>query len=175
MSSPAASHRREALLFETYLKRRGLKLTPERRDLFEEIFKRHEHFEADELLFRMKQRGRKISRATIYRGLELLLAAGVVGRVRVGDEGFRYERLHAGEHHDHMICLGCGKIIEFYEPKIEELQDRVCARVGFRPVTHSHHIRGFCRDCRRTKPAAGEIETAPGDDGAPRHAIETES
>jgi len=80
-------NRREAVLFEAYLKRHGLKFTPERRVLFDEIFKRHEHFEADELLFRMKQRGRKISRATIYRGLELLIAAGVVGRVRVGDRG----------------------------------------------------------------------------------------
>ena len=150
-------NRRESALFQAYLKRHGLKFTPERRDLFDEIFKRHEHFEADELLFRMKQRGRKISRATIYRGLELLIAAGVVGRVRVGDEGFLYERLHAGEHHDHMICLGCGKIIEFFEPKIEELQDRVCAKAGFRAVTHSHHIRGFCRDCRRSKVAGPEL------------------
>lgn len=175
MSRSTGTHRREAALFQTYLKRHGLKLTSERRDLFEEIFKRHEHFEADELLFRLKQRGRKISRATIYRGLELLRAAGVVGRVRVGDEGFRYERLHAGEHHDHMICIGCGKIIEFYEPRIEELQDFVCARVGFHPVTHSHHIRGFCRDCRKSKPAAGEIESAPRERDPGRVSIETES
>jgi Fur family ferric uptake transcriptional regulator len=169
------SNRREAALFQTYLKRRGLKFTPERRDLFEEIFKRHEHFEADELLFRLKQRGRKTSRATIYRGLDLLVAAGVVGRVRVGEEGFRYERLHAGEHHDHMICMGCGRIIEFYEPKIEALQDRVCARSGFHPVTHSHHIRGFCRDCKKTKRAAGEMETALPLPAPMRLSIETES
>ena len=168
-------NRREAALFQAYLKRHGLKFTPERRDLFDEIFKRHEHFEADELLFRMKQRGRKISRATIYRGLELLIAAGVVGRVRVGDEGFRYERLHAGEHHDHLICLGCGKIIEFYEPRIEELQDRVCTRLGFRAVTHSHEIRGFCRDCRKSRAAGPEIESARGAAVRPRAFAETES
>lgn len=154
------SNRREAALFETYLKRRGLKLTPERRDLFEEIFKKHEHFEADDLLIRMKTRGRKISRATIYRTLELLSAAGVVGKVRVGEEGYRYERLHAGEHHDHLICIGCGRIIEFYEPRIESLQDTVCDRAGFRAVTHSHQIRGYCRECRKTKRSAGELESA---------------
>jgi Fur family ferric uptake transcriptional regulator len=156
------SNRREALLFQTYLKRRGLKLTPERRGLFEEIFKRHEHFEADELLFRLKKRGRKISRATIYRGLELLVGAGVVGRVRVGEEGYRYERLHAGEHHDHLICICCGRIIEFFEPRIERLQEAVCARASFHPVTHSHQIRGFCRDCKKTQKSAGELEGAPG-------------
>lgn len=169
-------NRREAALFQAYLRRHGLKFTPERRDLFDEIFKRHEHFEADELLFRMKQRGRKISRATIYRGLELLVAAGVVGRVRVGDEGFRYERLHAGEHHDHLICLGCGRIIEFYEPKIEGLQDRVCARLGFRAVTHSHEIRGFCRDCRKSRAVSAEdAEPAFGPRVPVRLVIETES
>jgi Fur family transcriptional regulator, ferric uptake regulator len=169
------SNRPEAILFQRYLKNRGLKFTPERRDLFDEIFKRHEHFEADELLFRLKQRGRKISRATIYRGLDLLVSAGVVGRVRVGEEGYRYERLHAGEHHDHMICLGCGKIIEFFEPAIEELQDRVCARAGFRAVTHSHHIRGFCRDCRKSKAVDPAIESARHPTGGPRITIETES
>jgi Fur family ferric uptake transcriptional regulator len=148
-----SSHRREAELFQAYLKRRGLKLTSERRDLFDEIFRRHEHFEADEILFRMKKKGRKISRATIYRGLELLVAAGVVGRVRVGEEGYRYERLHAGQHHDHMICVSCGKIIEFYEPRIEKLQDEVCERAGFRALTHSHQIRGLCRDCRKKEKA----------------------
>lgn len=152
------SNRREAALFETYLRRRGLKLTPERRALFEEMFRSHEHFEADELLFRLKKRGCKISRATIYRGLELLVAAGVVGRVRVREEGYRYERLHAGEHHDHLICIGCGRIIEFYEPRIEQLQDAICARTRFRAVMHSHQIHGFCRECCRTKKAAGQIE-----------------
>jgi len=74
-----------------------------------------------------------------------------------------------------MICLGCGKIIEFFEPKIEELQDRVCARAGFRAVTHSHHIRGFCRDCRKSTAVDPEIESArPPRDGA-RLLIETES
>lgn len=153
-------NRPESALFHTYLKRRGLKLTPERRDLFQEIFRRHEHFEVDELLFRLKKGGRKISRATIYRGLDLLVNAGLVGRVRVGEEGYRYERLNAGEHHDHMICIGCGRIIEFYEPRIEALQDQVCARQSFRAVTHSHQIRGYCRDCRKAKKAAGEIESA---------------
>jgi Fur family ferric uptake transcriptional regulator len=144
-------HHREAVLFRSYLKQRGLKLTPERRDLFDEIFRRHEHFEADELHFRLRRQGKKISRATVYRGLELLVDSGVVGRVRVGEEGYRYERLHAGEHHDHLICTGCGRIIEFFEPKIERLQDAICAAHGFRAVAHSHQIRGLCRECQRTK------------------------
>ncbi len=91
---------------------------------------------------------KKISRATIYRTLELLVDSGIVGRVRIGESGYRYERLRAGEHHDHLICNECGRVIEFFEPRIEQLQDEVCERYGFLPLTHSHQMRGICRQCR---------------------------
>ena len=62
--------------------------------------------------------------------LDLLVDSGIVGRVRIGDTGYRYERLRAGEHHDHLICNECGRVIEFFEPRIESLQDEVCERYG---------------------------------------------
>ena len=91
---------RERGIFRKYLERRGLKLTAERLAVFDELFARHEHFEADELLVRLRASHKKISRATIYRTLELLVDSGIVGRVRIGESGYRYERLRAGEHHD---------------------------------------------------------------------------
>jgi Fur family ferric uptake transcriptional regulator len=139
---------RERGIFRKYLERRGLKLTAERQAVFDELFARHEHFEADELLMRLRARHKKISRATIYRTLELLVDSGIVGRVRIGESGYRYERLRAGEHHDHLICNECGRVIEFFEPRIEQLQDEVCERYGFLPLTHSHQMRGICRQCR---------------------------
>ena len=110
---------RERGIFRKYLERRGLKLTAERQAVFDELFARHEHFEADELLVRLR-----------------------------GESGYRYERLRAGEHHDHLICNECGRVIEFFEPRIEQLQDEVCERYGFLPLTHSHQMRGICRQCR---------------------------
>jgi Fur family ferric uptake transcriptional regulator len=152
---------RELAIFRKYLERRGLKLTAERQAVFDELFARHEHFEADELLVRLRARHQKISRATIYRTLELLVDSGIVGRVRIGESGYRYERLRAGEHHDHLICIECGRVIEFMEPKIESLQDEVCARYGFLALSHSHQMRGICRQCRPRSIRAATA-TSPG-------------
>ncbi len=157
--------KRELGIFRKYLERRGLKLTAERQALFDEIFSRHEHLEADELLVRLRSKHKKISRATIYRTLELLVDSGIVGRVRIGEAGYRYERLRAGDHHDHLICDHCGRVIEFFEPRIEHLQDEVAERYGFVLLSHTHQMRGICRSCRpRAKaagPAAETIEPRP--------------
>jgi Fur family transcriptional regulator, ferric uptake regulator len=139
---------REREIFRKYLERRGLKLTAERLAVFDELFARHEHLEADELLVRLRARHKKISRATIYRTLELLVDSGIVGRVRIREEGYRYERMRAGDHHDHLICNECGRVIEFREPRIESLQDEICERYGFVLLSHSHQLRGVCRQCR---------------------------
>ena len=139
---------RELDIFRKYLERRGLKLTAERQALFDELFARHEHLEADELLVRLRANHKKISRATIYRTLDLLADSGIVGKVRISEAGYRYERLRAGDHHDHLICKECGRVVEFYEQRIEELQDEVCERYGFILLDHSHQMRGICRQCR---------------------------
>jgi Fur family ferric uptake transcriptional regulator len=145
---------REREIFRKYLERRGLKLTAERQALFDELFARHEHFEADELLMRLRNKRKKISRATIYRTLDLLVDSGIVGRVRIRESGYRYERMRAGDHHDHLICDDCGRVVEFREPRIESLQDEICERYGFVLLSHSHQLRGVCRQCRpRVKPA----------------------
>src|SRR5262250_1714959 len=119
-------NRRELQIFRKYLERRGLKLTSERQALFDEVFSKHEHVEADELLVRLRSKHKKISRATIYRTLELLVDSGIVGRVRIREAGYRYERMRAGDHHDHLICSECGRVVEFREPRIESLQEEIC-------------------------------------------------
>jgi Fur family transcriptional regulator, ferric uptake regulator len=151
---------RERDIFRKYLERRGLKLTAERQAVFDQLFARHEHVEADEILVRLRARGKKISRATIYRTLELLVDSGIVGRVRIREIGYRYERLLAGEHHDHLICNECGRVIEFFEPRIESLQDEVCDRYGFLSISHSHQMRGICKQCR-PRASRPEAVTSP--------------
>src|SRR5258706_12597195 len=145
MSGPLEERR----LFGEFLTRKGLKTTRERHALFDEIFSKHRHFDAEDLVIRMREHGTKISRATIYRTLELLYECGLVGRVRLNEEKYRYERLRKGEHHDHLVCTGCGRVIEFVEPRIEELQDAVCRRHDFTATSHSHQIWGLCGACKK--------------------------
>jgi Fur family ferric uptake transcriptional regulator len=143
-----STHQEERRSFSEFLKRRGLKTTRERTALFDEIFSTHRHFDAEDLVLRMRERGTKISRATVYRTLELLVDCGLVGRVRLNEEKYRYERLRKGEHHDHLVCTSCGKVIEFVDRAIERRQEAICKANDFVSLSHSHWIRGLCASCR---------------------------
>jgi Fur family ferric uptake transcriptional regulator len=140
----------ERRVFDDFLRKKGLKVTRERTALFDEIFSTHRHFDAEDLVIRMRDRGTKVSRATIYRTLELLHECGLVGRVRLNEEKYRYERLRKGEHHDHLVCSNCGKVIEFIDAAIEKRQEAVCKEYDFAATSHSHQIRGICSACRKS-------------------------
>jgi Fur family transcriptional regulator, ferric uptake regulator len=148
---------REINRFQHFLAGQGLKLTNERAALVREIFATHYHFEADELLFKMKEKSLKISRATIYRTLELLVRSGMVRRVHLGEDHYHYEYVSGNSHHDHLICTTCGSVIEFHDPAIEQRQREICDRKKFTPTFHNLQILGVCDSCRRK----GEQPIAP--------------
>src|SRR6476469_10840644 len=110
---------REITRFQDFLARQGQKLTQERTSLVREIFATHYHFEADELLFKLKQKSVKISRATIYRTLELLVKSGMVRRVHLGEDHYHYEHVKGDSHPDHTTCTTCGSVIEFHDASLE--------------------------------------------------------
>lgn len=136
--------------FKAFLKGRGLSLTSQRDAVFEEVFRYHGHLEADEIADRLRRSGRRASRATVYRTLDLLVEAGLAKRVRLGSAQRQYEHVHPGEHHDHLVCEKCGKVLEFYSPEIEDCQARVCDENDFEPVRHTMIIFGLCSRCRKT-------------------------
>ncbi len=140
---------REIDRFQTYLAAQGLKLTRERTGLLREIFATHYHFEADELLFKMKEKGAKISRATVYRTLELLVKSGMVRRVHLGEDHYHYEHVRGDSHHDHLICTTCGTVIEFVDEELERRQHEICERKKFTPTFHNLQILGVCESCRK--------------------------
>lgn len=140
---------REIGRFQDFLLRQGLKLTTERSALVREIFASHYHFEADELLFKMKQKGLKISRATVYRTLELLVKSGMVRRVHLGEEHYHYEHVTGNSHHDHLICTTCGGVIEFHDEVLEQRQRDICEKKKFTPTFHNLQILGVCDACTR--------------------------
>ena len=134
-------------IFKEYLTARKLKFTVERQAILDRVFENHKHFEADELLVDLRLNDMKISKATIYRTLALLVKSGLLREVIFGERHAHYEHVYGHEHHDHLVCNNCGKIIEFTEHRIEKLQDEVCRKNKFKTDSHRLQIQGLCEDC----------------------------
>jgi Fur family ferric uptake transcriptional regulator len=133
------------------LREKGLKFTPERRTILAEAFRMKKHFEVAQLIERLRTKGKFISRATIYRTVALLVSCGLLKETIAGERHAHYEADWGYGHHDHLICIACGKITEFENARIEALQNEVCRASGFQPVTHQLEIRGYCKECARRR------------------------
>jgi Fur family ferric uptake transcriptional regulator len=150
--------------FERFLRSRSLKLTAQRRRIFDRAFDTHEHFSAERLYDWLRSEpGEKVSRATVYRTLSLLLEGGFVEALDAGRGELVYEHVLGHPHHDHMVCLDCGRIEEFHDERIEELQLEACRKKGFHLMGHDLRLRGYCRACARKREArkkaiAGRVE-----------------
>lgn len=140
---------RELDAFRRYVRDRGLRMTPERLALFEEIFSRHEHVDADRLHAEMERKGRKISRASVYRGLDLLAESGLVRKHRLDGNRYLYEHIHVGLTHDHLVCHECGRVVEFVSPGMRELQRELARAHDFDPASSSLQIVGRCLVCKQ--------------------------
>lgn len=134
--------------FKRYLKKRNFKFTPEREIILDEVFTNHEHFDAEGLKERLKEKGYKISRATIYRMIPLLLDSGLIKEAIMYEDRIYYEQIYGNESHEHMVCVKCGKVIEFSGDRIEKIVEEVSGEYGFKPVAHKFGIKGYCKDCR---------------------------
>ena len=139
--------------FQSFLSQVGLRWTPERKAILEAVFSIHRHFGADDLYDWLRQRNHRVSRATIYRTLDLLVKSGLVSDVDFGTGRASFEHVYGHEHHDHLICTQCGRTIEFEEQTIEHLQEEVCRRLGFTADRHSLRIFGICQHCQTDRPA----------------------
>jgi len=152
-----------------HLQRAGLRRTGQR-DLILEIFlKTEDHLTSEDLYQLVKQKDPSVGHTTVYRTLKLLTEAGLAREVRFGDNKTYYEHHFNHEHHDHMICTNCGRVIEFYSAEIESLQDQMADNFGFKPTHHSLRLWGICADCQRKK-----VETVSAPPGAqPRVRVKT--
>lgn len=135
--------------FEAILARRRLRLTAARRAVVEAVLARSGHFAIDELVADLRARGLKASKATVYRALPLLTEAGILSAaVQTGEER-TYERAVGRVHHDHLVCRGCGRVVEFEYEAIEVLQRELAARYGFTLEGHLHQLFGRCSECQK--------------------------
>jgi Fur family ferric uptake transcriptional regulator len=106
------------------------------------------HFDADGLFLQMKTLGSKVSRATVYNTLELLQDCGLISKYRFGESHSKYEKAFGRPHHDHLICLECGDIIEFVSDKLGKIQAEVCRTNDFKPQSSTLQIFGTCKKCQ---------------------------
>lgn len=136
--------------YEESLQDKNLKLTHPRQAILEKIMHNRpgEHFSADELWEWFRKRGDKISKATVYRTLNLLVQEKLVEEHDFGKGQKYYERMAERPHHDHLICMQCGRILEFENTQIEKLQEEVAQQEGFSISYHSHKLFGTCSVCR---------------------------
>jgi Fur family ferric uptake transcriptional regulator len=139
---------------EAYMTRRGLRSTEQRRVIIDTFFESTEHITIDTLLREVRAVDARVGYATVYRTMKLLTESGVVQEHKFGDGFTRYELSDEDAHHDHLICMECGKITEFEEPAIEELQQKVAKKHGFLVRAHKHEMYGVCADCQ-SKAAGG--------------------
>jgi Fur family ferric uptake transcriptional regulator len=140
-------------LLTTHMAKKGLRSTDQRRLIVETFFKSPNHVSIEELLAQVRAQDARVGYATVYRTLKLLTECGVANERRFGDGLARYELADDASHHDHLICLDCGLIVEFEEPRIERLQEAVATTQGFELRSHKHELYGICSNCQKARPS----------------------
>jgi Fur family ferric uptake transcriptional regulator len=147
-AAPAEDDREEVRLFHDHIRRLGLKRTAQR-DLILDVFLRTEGHVSSEALYELvKADDPSIGFTTVYRTLKLLQECGLARGVQFHDGRMLYEHEYNHQHHDHLICTSCGRLIEFYSEVIENMQDEIVQLHEFLPASHSLRIFGTCRDCQ---------------------------
>ncbi len=136
-------------IFSEFLAKKGLKMTSQRSMILDAFTKKEGHFTSEELYDIVKKKDGAIGQATVYRTLKLLSESGIASEVDFGDGVIRYEHKYGHEHHDHLICNLCGKNVEVLDLQIEELQEKMAKKHGFKLTGHKMYLYGICRDCRK--------------------------
>ena len=136
--------------FRLWIKEQGLKATAQREDIAQVFFAITRHISVEELYSEVRQINPRVGYATVYRTLKLLKECGLAEERHFADGQARFENIEAERHHDHLICERCGRIIEFVQPRIEELQEELAQRYGFVATTHKMEIYGICKACRES-------------------------
>ncbi|MFP5240559.1 MAG: Fur family transcriptional regulator [Acidobacteriota bacterium] len=139
------------VLFDDYAAKQRLKMTPQRRHILDVFLEQSGHVTSEELYELVKKAYKTIGQATVYRTLKLLSGAGIAKEVDFGDGVTRYELQQGDDHHDHLICEGCGENVEVLDEEIEKLQEQVAARHGYRLTRHKMYLYGICPKCQGKK------------------------
>lgn len=133
----------------TALRKEGLRYTRQRQAVWDDLRSSNEHRDAEDIYLALKNNDLKVSRATVYRTIDVLVKNDMVRKLELGDGRSRYEHKMETCHHDHLICIRCGRIEEFVDEQIEKLQREIARQRGYRIIRHIHQLFGICSQCKK--------------------------
>ena len=149
LSPEAAAMAPLCAVFRRYLKSQNLKYTPERADILNAIIERDDVFEAEELLMEMRQRGYRVSKATIYRTVKLLQEAGIITQALFDSRQAHYQLIYGKAPRDYMVCMKTGRHIQFTDQQLGALRDRICEQHGWKAIGHRFLIYAISPEGQR--------------------------
>lgn len=138
-------------IFSEYIERKGHRKTPERFAILDEVYRQTGHFDVEQLYIHMKNNNYRVSRATLYNTMDLLLDCSLIVKHQFGKNIAQFEKAYLFKQHDHIICTTCGRVDEYCDPRIHEIEKTVAGMMKYRISHHSLYFYGTCQTCQKTK------------------------